>query len=240
MNGLLPALRRVESELTREKGEFALFACLLPAESQDQWDLVVSAAWASRHRPETLRLLVSALDRNMPAVERLAIARIVVVEPSDRDVQRINEAVTIENGAYEIVSEEHFGYLVARGFVIASHDYWRFLKRLFPSEAIVNVDSKDLDLQMSVWWTLHDDATRPDKQSRIIRIRISFEVLFNYIYVDRSSRADAEQVLVEYVTEKLRHFNPQHAAPFGRVPPIESWDIGMAVFQKKVARHGAA
>jgi hypothetical protein len=235
MNGLLASLKNVENELTQTKGEFALFAAFSAADSPDDWDLVVSAPWAPRHRTETLRLFVDALDRQLSPADRLTITRVVVVEPSDRDVQQINTTFETENEVVEVSGEEHFGYFIARGYVIASHDYWRFLKVVFPSNAEFDFYTKDFDLHISVSWNLGDDPARPFKQSRIIIIRISRESLLDYLYIDSPRRHEAERKLAAYVREKLRTFNPQHSEPRGRVPPIERWDIRRDVFRSAVA-----
>jgi hypothetical protein len=235
MNSLLAALRNMERKLALEKGEFSLFACFEPVESQGQWDLVISAPWAPRHHGQTLKLLVQELDSHIAPSERLSIARVVIVEPSDHDVQRINQMMTVENEVREITTEEHLGYLVARGFILASHDYWRFLKKVFPPEAEFEFYTKDSDLHVSVSWTLKGVPSRPFKQSRIIVLRIPRESLDDYLYVDSPTRRRAEKQLIAFAKKKLETFNPQHSEPAGRVPPEEWWDVGRSVFQSAVA-----
>src|SRR5258708_23184901 len=132
MNALVTGLCDIERELAHEKGEFALFACFQSPHIQSQWDVVVSAAWAPRHDRTTLQLFISALDRALDPADRLSISRLVVVEPSDEELQRINEQYRGDPGFWEIHGEEHFGYLVEEGFIIASHDYSHFVQELFP------------------------------------------------------------------------------------------------------------
>jgi hypothetical protein len=233
MNHLVTSLAVIERRLAAEKGEFALFACLSPADFQGQWDLVVSAPWAPRHDVRVLQRLVGELDDELTAEERLSIARLVVVDPSDEDVQQLNARYE-GHDLHEIRNEEHFGYLVAHGFVLASYDYWQFVKRVFPG-ADFAFFTRDGDLHLRVSWKLKTDPSRPHKTSRTIIIRITQEALEGFIYVDGPSRHDAEEMLIRHLREKYDSFNPEHSKGPWETPPIEEWLVKTGLFQRQAA-----
>jgi hypothetical protein len=238
MNTLITALNEIERQLSSEKGEIALLACFEPADSPGYLEVVFSAAWAPRHNLEALQLFVSYLDRVLPPSERLEIARIAVVEPSDDDVQRLNARFSelTPGEIIEVRNEEHFGYPVVLGFIFASHDYWRFIKQLFPQAAEFIFFTRDGDLHIRVSWKLGNDSAWPTKRSRTIIIRISREAIDDHIYIDDSRQRHMSEVqIVEFLRSKLRTFNPEHAEPRYTEPPVEEWPITTALFQRPAA-----
>lgn len=238
MNSLVASLRSVEQSLRTERGEWALFACFEPADSIDHWDLIVSAAWAPRHDRRTIDRIVSALDDSLTPQDRLSISRVAVVEPSDEDVQRLNARFDGHDQCWSVRGEEYFGYVVGRGFVLASNDYWRFVKQLFPEDASIVFFTRDADLHIRVSWKLGTDPSRPNKRSRTIVIRISREALEDHIYVDDDRRRAAEDKLISYLLFKLSTFSADHARLSHQEPPTEEWRVTTALFQRPVATAG--
>jgi hypothetical protein len=239
MSNLVDALEEVKRQFEQDKGTFALFACFKPDDSMAQWEVIVSAPWAPRHDQTILRSLIAAIDDKLRPEDRLTIARVVVVEPSDDDVQRINERFPELSAPHEIHREEHFGYFVEIGYILASHDYWRFLKepfveKAYPSNPEFNFFTRDGDLHIGVWWKLGSDASRPNKFSRRIVIRIAREALEDYIYVDNPQRAVAEQQLAARIRDRLRHFNPEHSERATKTP-IEEWQVKTDLFERAAA-----
>lgn len=237
MNSLINDLREVERAMSSEHGEFALFACFLPADAQDQWDLVVSAPWAPRNDRATLNKFVKAVDARMAPSERLLLSRIVIVEPSDPDVQTINSRFTVQHDLVEVRNEQYFGFLVDDGFIVTSTDYWRFVKQLFPRDAAFVFFREGGDLHIRVSWKLKSDPDRPNKSSRSIIIRISHEALDDYLYVDHPRRRLAERKLVAFLKSNLRSFNPEHSVPRGKTPPEVEWLVSTTLFEDEAA-HG--
>ena len=232
MNEWVAALRSVEARLSKLKGEFALFAALLPAEATDQWDLVISAPWARRDDRRVLNLVSSELADSVNANDALLLARIVVVEPWHADVQTINARIDVEHGFVSIANEEHFGYIAERGFVITSRDYWRFLKRFFPANADFVFFMRDGSLVIRISWKLNDDARRPNKRSRNIILTITEEALEDYLYVDDPVRVDAEEKLAAFVAARLKRFDPHHDEPAHVTPPRDRWRVTSDVFRR--------
>jgi hypothetical protein len=212
MTGLVNDVRSLENILSEEKGRFALFALFLPADSANQWDLIVSAPWAHIDDRETLDLLTTRLKESVDPSSRLLVARVVVVDPGNADVQKINSVRDVEHELIEVKNEEHFGYEVQQGYIITSKDYWSFIKRLFPRNADFDFYKRDGDLCIGVSWLLNDDPARPNKRSRGTVIRISREALDDYLYVDDHDprRLKSQERLAGYIADRLRNFDPRH------------------------------
>ena len=54
MKELAKKLQKVEIEIAKEKGRLSLFALLLREESDDRWDLLVSASWVPSSERDAL------------------------------------------------------------------------------------------------------------------------------------------------------------------------------------------
>jgi hypothetical protein len=232
MSDWVAALQALEARLSERKGEFALFAALLPAGAADQWDLVVSAPWARRDDRAVLDLIRDELAETLNERDRLLLARIVVVEPWHVDVQEINARIDVAHGFVSVANEEHFGYVAERGFVVTSKDYWRFIKRLFPHNAEFVFFSRDGDLLIRISWYLNDAPGRPHKRSRNIILAISEEALEDYLYVDHPDRHEAEEKLAAFVIDRLKRFDPRHDVPAHATPPREQWRVTTALFRR--------
>jgi hypothetical protein len=235
MNDWVASLRGVEKRLAETKGDFALFALFLPSEGSDQWDLIVSAAWARRDDRTVLDLLNREVSATLTENNRFQLARIVIVEPWHVDVQLINKSIQVEHGLVPISNEEHFGYLVERGFVMTSRDYWGYIKRLFPRETDFVFFTRGGDLYARISWFLHDDPSRGHKKSRNIILAISQEALEDYLFIDDPSRYKAEQKLAAFVSERLKRFNPHHDTPEHGTPPREEWRVTTDLFRPAIA-----
>jgi hypothetical protein len=232
MNDWVSALRGVEARISERKGQFALFAAFLPAEAADQWDLVVSAPWARRDDRAVLDLISDELAASVSENDVLLLARIVVVEPWHPDVQEINSRFDVEHGLVSVANEEHFGYLVERGFIITSKDYWLYIKRLFPADAQYAFFVRDGDLRIRVSWYLNDDSHRPHKPSKNIILAISEEALEDYLYGDHPGRLEAQEKVAGFIAERLRGFDPKHDTPAHMTPPREQWSITTSLFRQ--------
>jgi hypothetical protein len=235
MNRFLNALRILEKILSEQKGRFALFAVFLPADSPNQWDLVVSAPWAHIDDRKTLDILTARLRETIDPADRLMLARVVVVDPGNSSVQEINAGhPDIEHDLIDVSNEDHFGYETQRGYVITSRDYWAFIKRLFPKNSDFVFFGRDGDLCIRVSWHLNDDPSRPNKRSRNIIIRISREALDDYIYVeDREERTlGSRQKLSAYVAEQLRKFDPRNDHSRYATPRTVEWHVKTSDFRE--------
>lgn len=233
MTTWLNALRSVELTLSELKGSFALFAVFLPADSGDQWDLVISAPWARRDDRRVLDLVTEELSKTISPLDRLRLSRVVVVETWHPDVQTINSALDREHDLVETSNEEYFGYQAQRAYIITSRDCWNFIKRLFPANADFDFGLHNGDLIVRISWHLNDDVTRRYKRSKNIVIRISQEFLDDYLYVDEPRRLEAESRLTGYVAEQLKTFDPRHDSSTYSSTPREEWRVTTDLFRNQ-------
>ena len=114
-------LREVEDTLSRQWGEFVLFALLMREDSLDKWDLVVSAFWVGRHdRRSVIQDIADALKAKAPRVDLAAISRIVVLDPGDPFVKAVTRNVKIEHGCFECHDCWFDGVFIRRGLIVTA------------------------------------------------------------------------------------------------------------------------
>lgn len=74
-------------------------------------------------------------------------------------------------------------------------------------------------------WNIMDDLDRPNKRSKTINISFSREAIEDYQDSSAARKCEADNRLQSYITAQLAQFNPNHQAPEGQVPPVETWII---------------
>ena len=116
---LVQSFTRLESNIAKEKGDFALFALFLREDLPDRWDLVVAAPWAT-DRKSALEYFVSKIKSQMGAPVLTDLSRIVFVDPQDRAVQALNQALHVEHGVSEVKDSNFFGLQIKHAYIITS------------------------------------------------------------------------------------------------------------------------
>ena len=116
---LLQSFTRLESEIAKEKGEYALFALFLREDLPDRWDLIVAAPWVT-DRKIALDYFVEKIKARMGAPVLTDLSRIVFVDPQDRAVQALNQALHIEHGVTEVKDSNFFGLQIKHAYIITS------------------------------------------------------------------------------------------------------------------------
>ncbi len=112
-------------------------------------------------------------------------------------------------------------FLVEEGFIIASHDYWHFVKELFPPDTEFAFLNHDGDLHIRASRFLRNDPKRPNKRSRNVIVRITREALDDYIYVDDPHRSVVERKLVSFLKSQLRSIVWEHSEPAHKTAPVQ-------------------
>ncbi len=110
----------LESQLAREKGDFALFALLLREDVPDRWDLVVSAPWVVEDRQAALQFFIKRIQSQLGAPILTDLSRIVFVDPQDPSVQNLNRAIHVEHGVVEVKDSDFFGLPIKHAYIITS------------------------------------------------------------------------------------------------------------------------
>lgn len=99
----------------------------------------------------------------------------------------------------------------------------KILQPLFPSQANIRAREDANTLVIAIDWPLKKDKDRPHKRSRLICIISPKNLIENYSNTPEQEKVEIDQHLVNFVQEKLKHFDPDHKAGFGEIPPQEEW-----------------
>lgn len=111
---------KLEKDLSREKGDFSLFALFLREESQNKWDLLVSAPWIEQNRKESLRYIAGQIQEKLPSEDLLQLSRIVVIDKENPALEAITRAVNIQHASAEIKDSMFFGLPIEHAYIITS------------------------------------------------------------------------------------------------------------------------
>jgi len=117
---MVSKLQRIERELSRKKGSFALFGLFLREDVSDRWDLLVAAPWMEGREVEAVRLIASKLTKELETEELLRISRIIPLSVRDPEVERIASAIHVEHGNIEITNCNFFGLWIPKAVLITS------------------------------------------------------------------------------------------------------------------------
>lgn len=118
MSMIVDALEKVERTLSRERGEFTLFA---PFERQDiplRWDLVVAAPWIEQVNEQAMHILAAEMKKHLPGNQIEGISRIVPLDSNDAIVRALIAEHSVEHGRLEIEEGAHYGMPAGRGYLI--------------------------------------------------------------------------------------------------------------------------
>lgn len=117
-------LQSLEVKLSADKGKFALFALFLREDSEDKWDLVISAPWIEGNKKKGLEFISKQIRSYLDPQELLSISRIIFVDKENPALeaiqQAIHRAISMEHGIAEIVNSNFFGLQIKHAFIITS------------------------------------------------------------------------------------------------------------------------
>ena len=108
--------RKLEAEVSAEKGDFALFALFLREDLTDRWDLMISAPWASANSEAALDYLVNRIKKDFGPAELIRLSRVVFVAPSD--VRKLQQAFRVEHGDLEVRDRSFCGLHIKHALFI--------------------------------------------------------------------------------------------------------------------------
>ena len=112
--------RRLESDISAVRGEFALFALFLREDLPDRWDLIVSAPWVATDQKSALDYLVNKIKSDLGPEELTQLSRIVFIDPEDVAVENLNKSIHVEHGSVEVRDSNFFGLPIKYAFIITS------------------------------------------------------------------------------------------------------------------------
>lgn len=111
---------RLESEVSRHKGEFALFALFQREEVPGRWDLIVSAPWIGADKNAAVDYFVDQIKSYLGPDKLTVLSRIVIVSPENSAVEALNRAIHVEHGNTEVRDSNFFGLPIKHAFIITS------------------------------------------------------------------------------------------------------------------------
>ena len=115
MKEIVKKLNDIEMEIAIEKGEFILFAFILPEEAAGYWDLLISAKWADKNRKTSLEYFIKKLKEKLSDNELVKISRILFI-----DSNNFEEGLSQIRGGWEEGEMEFYGVSVKKAYMIVA------------------------------------------------------------------------------------------------------------------------
>ena len=112
-------LKKIEDEISKEKGDFSLFGLVL-RDSKDKYELAVSAPWLEDDKRKGLEFLAGKVISKLDRDELLLISRIVILEKGSPTLAAVFKAVTVKRGDAHIKNTYLSNLLVDEAFISTS------------------------------------------------------------------------------------------------------------------------
>jgi hypothetical protein len=111
----------IEKQLSKELGEFILFALVQREEAAGKWDVLISAPWVSQKgKRNVLDEIVRRFQTEGSGVDLAGISRIAVLDPTDPIVLGITSAVSVRHGRTEITDCTFNNVFLKRAVIVTS------------------------------------------------------------------------------------------------------------------------
>ncbi len=120
MKQLVDKLVLFEREVSRDKGDFYLFALFLREDAQDKWDLMVSAPWIGTNKREALNYLAKDIQSRLTQTELLSLSRIVLIEIDNSALRAILNSIRAEHVAAELRNCNFSGVQIKHAYIITA------------------------------------------------------------------------------------------------------------------------
>lgn len=120
MKQLVDKFLNLEKEISQEKGAFSLFTLLLRDESQNKWDIVLSAPWFSKDKTPILKYVVNKLRKKLEQKALMGLSRIILLDYNDPFVLNVNSIIKTEHNITEFRNCQFNNIYVKHAFIITS------------------------------------------------------------------------------------------------------------------------
>lgn len=120
MKELINKYRYLERLISREKGDFILFALFLREDAVDKWDLAVAAPWIDANRKDALSYIANQVQARFKPEELASLSRIVLINQTNPALRTINRTVTIKHGTAEVQNPDFFGFQIKHAYIVTS------------------------------------------------------------------------------------------------------------------------
>lgn len=111
-------LRAVEKDLSKEHGDFELFALFLRENAPNKWDLIVSSDWARADKKAAIHTIVGKLQSALNQRERIMLSRVIILNKDNEGLSELHNMLSVEHGLAEISDGNFFGLAIKHAYFI--------------------------------------------------------------------------------------------------------------------------
>jgi hypothetical protein len=119
MKTFFDILYSVEKILSEERGHFNFFAVFLREDSNDKWDVLLSASWLSMENINDLKYISNVLKSRLGNDYNM-LSKIVIIEKKDPFLDLMYSAINIEHGRVEFYDCRFSNIFVKHALIITS------------------------------------------------------------------------------------------------------------------------
>lgn len=120
IENIVEKLIRTEKRISEEKRDFNFFGLFKRADLEDTWDIIISASWFSDNKREDLAYIIEEIKKDLLVEDLRLLARIVLIEPKDELIKKLNAAVAIQHGKIEMINNTINGFKLGHAYIITS------------------------------------------------------------------------------------------------------------------------
>lgn len=225
MKSVAEKLVSVEKRVAEQKGDMNLFALFSRGDSPETWDLLVAGLWIERSKESALRYLTEMVQDALSSDEMMNISRIVLIDVDNPELGPIGKEFQVMHGLVETSNRYFFGLKIAHAYIVTSQaPLWLdLLVPLFPSDARVELIPGRFDFTVHVVWLLGTDENRPNKRSKLIRLKISEEAIEDYKLKSQVQQDSDDKKLYAFVKHQLDLHDPEHVKTADQPVPEVEW-----------------
>lgn len=119
MKRTIKKFKVLEATLSKERGDFVLFALFEREDTPNKWDFILSATWLKENKKE-LSNIVKRLHAKFSSAELLSLSRLLLLKPNDPFVVNINKLIQVEHGEVELINCVINQISIRHAFIISS------------------------------------------------------------------------------------------------------------------------
>ena len=120
MKELVDKFIELERKISKQKGEFTLFALFLRDNALNKWDLLVAAPWIEIDRKAALTYITKQIQSSFTAEEMIQISRIVMLDQTNPTLDIISKMPKPAHEVAEVKNSDLFGLQIKHAFIITA------------------------------------------------------------------------------------------------------------------------
>ena len=120
IENIVEKLIRTEKRISEEKVDFNFFGLFKRADLEGAWDIIISASWFSDNKREDLAYIVEEIKKDLLVEDLRLLARVVLIDPKDELIKKLNAAVAIQHGKIEMINNTINGFKLGHAYIITS------------------------------------------------------------------------------------------------------------------------